>query len=197
MKNTILVIIVLLLSSACIVNKRGMIGEHVYYSTMSPDIIMEVAPDYKYTKGGVASMDHQYKNNMKGTCIYMDHEPPMANENNVDYYFPAEKWILDKFKGEKLLRKGKYKKFGQVWHYKDVLIPNDGSFDILLRDIGFFTELHDTFKLRYLIHINKFESSQVEKETETGKYDKIDQMFQGVEDDIKLYRYSSSNIKIH
>ncbi len=192
MLKNISIILALALLSGCIVNKRGLIGTHKYYSTMSPDIVVDVSSAYQYKKGGNGYMDHQYKNRQKGTAVYIDHELPMPNENNVDYYFPAEKWIFSKYKNETFLRQSKYKEFGQVWHFRDVLLPNR----LFIRDLGVFTDLHDVFKLRYCTVLTESELDRIKTELSKKNYSTVDSVIRNVEKDINLSRFSTSGIEL-
>ncbi len=196
MKRLFVLVLLIVISSGCVIKKQGMKGDYLYYSTMSPDIVFEVSPDYKYAKGSQGYMDHEYTNLEKRTRIYMNHEKLMILENKVDYFYPTEKWIFTKFENEIILRKGKYKRLGQVWHYKDTLLPNNGKYNVLIRDIGHFTELHDIFTIRYQVLLTKSELFLINKEFEKGNFESVDLIIRRVESDIKFYKYTTSNIKL-
>ncbi len=131
-------------------NKRGVIDEHIYFSTHYPNIQIEMSKDFSYKKGDPGSYKHQFINEEAHRYIFIHYQLHVANEGRVDYYENPERWIYSKWPDTTEIAKGRMDILGQKWYFRDSVCHTSTASCAMIRDLGRFTGRHDVLKMLYV-----------------------------------------------
>lgn len=144
---TVLVCLVFLLAG-CVVTKRGMLSEHVFYSNRSPNIQLEVDPSFKHKRGKVNEYDYQFIDTGNKRWLYVEHYITAANKTQVDYYNHPSGWIFYGIPEDSIINKGEVEILGKAWYYANTLRrAKKGCY--FAKYLRRFTVDHNVFTIKY------------------------------------------------
>ncbi len=139
-----------ILLSGCGANKRGMVGEHYYYSESSPALQIEVDPTFQYTKGQSDQVDHIFKGPYNRRYLLIDYEPNNVIDHRVDYYNHPHHWIYSGIPESSIIKKGEITVLDKTWFFADTFEEREDGCSLAIH-LRRFTDDQNLFLIKYLL----------------------------------------------
>jgi len=135
--------------SGCLVTKRGVKEDNIYFSNQHPNVQIKIGENFEYHQGQQGEFQHQFVDlkNHRTAFIHVLLHP--ANQTQVDYYDNPEHWIYAIPPGSVELDRFVTEIVGEKWFGQDFVYHYDAFDCVLMRDLAVFTDSHDILKLRY------------------------------------------------
>ena len=134
---------------SCALTERGMMNHHTYYSTDNPNLRIDVSENFSLDETSKGANRYEFKNKEDRRFVLIKFIPGLTNETNVDYYNHPLKWIFFNIPNCVEIDQGQIDILGKTWYFRDSVYHPSTASCSLIRDIGFFTDRHDTFKVLY------------------------------------------------
>ena len=128
--------------------RRGVMDGRTFYSTHSPNIRIDVSPDYTYTTGETPNMHHQFRAET-GRTIYIHQFRHAANETQIDYFRDTDSWMFENMPNLEEFDSGSFDMLGDKWYYFNRFRRTQTAC-IFIRDIMTFASEHDILSVRFI-----------------------------------------------
>lgn len=154
----LLLVITSCLISGCIATRTGLINDHTYFSTDSPNIKVTLPSAFKNTEISGSEIDYTFVNRLDSKVIYIHHELSPPNENAVDYYLEPSTWIFSHIPQSQQISTGTEKILNMTWYYcYSIFFPENKDHCFLNKHLSNFTYQNDIFTIIYSEPLHPYE----------------------------------------
>jgi len=136
--------------SGCVTTKRGMLGEHTYYSQERPNIRIDLNENFKYNSKKSDKLTYRFYDNESHQVAHINFYHSGAGVHEVTDYIHPHQWIFHTPPNSQEIITGTTTILGQNWHYRDSVIHPNSASCLLIRDIAIFTRWCDVLKVLFI-----------------------------------------------